>query len=105
MCRACSVDADARGWGTAWESLSADEKLAARRQQNSVIASLVGSARLTVTALPGPESYLLGTLTGQSEVISGSLHIWETAARLAGKLIDPLDPATLRAVEVNRSER
>ncbi len=41
------------------------------------------------------DSYILRSQTGKSEMFADLAALWPTAERLAGRALDPLDPATM----------
>jgi hypothetical protein len=47
-------------------------------------------------------SFLLSTLTGNSEIVEDLGHLWPVAERLSGRLCDPLAPDLLERLEAER---
>jgi hypothetical protein len=72
-----------------------------RRERTLRIAeanAILGLFGLTLEDWQGG-SYVLRGRTGRSEIVEHLAALWPTAERMAGRPLDPLDPATLERRE------
>ena len=100
MCGLCGVLGTEGDWST---SISSD--LPRRQQRLRRIAQanrILSFFRLTLEDFEGA-SYVLASPTGRREIVCDFSQLWPVAETLAGRPIDPLDPALLAWMASNPS--
>lgn len=73
----------------------------ARRQRLALGNKVLRPYGLSIADWQGA-SYVLTSRTGATEIVSGLSDLWSKAERLAGRPIDPLDPALIEALRGGR---
>ncbi len=70
-----------------------------RRQDRHARTRLVGTILshygLQVTDDLGARNYVVGNRKGAQTVVAGLAELWPAASRMAGRVLDPLDPTLL----------
>ncbi len=105
MCALCGVLGGKDHWTEPLRRegvyVSAADPAARRRERAQRIAKanvVLGLYGLTLSDWQA-DSYVLSTRTGKTEVVPDLAALWPAAGRLAGRPLDPLDPALLERRE------
>lgn len=91
MCSACGFPAAPGHWTEAGAA-DARERLRARFRRAQILQFVLGAYGLTAhdgALVPGIQ---ISTLSGDHTIARDLAEVWETAERLAGRAVDPLDP-------------
>jgi len=96
MCGLCGLFGTADHWSDALAGggLTAT---AERHHRTAVANRVLGPYSLRLAEWSG--RYVLTSRTGKGAVVEGLGALWPAAERLAGRPLDPLDPAALAALE------
>ena len=103
MCGACAVLGNAPDWVDRVvnpEGVGHSEdltRIAERQRRVGLVNLLLEPTRMKLLDL-GNNLSLRGP-TGRVEIVDGLAHVWATADRLSGQLVDPLDIEQLEAIE------
>ncbi|MEQ8344192.1 MAG: hypothetical protein RIB84_09175 [Sneathiellaceae bacterium] len=105
MCALCGVLGVEHHWsaaptGPAAQAASADpaQRRADRRHRIAAVNAVLAPARLKVAEWRGT-AYLLRSATGRTHVVDSLADLWPAAQAMAGRSLDPLDPALLDVLE------
>ncbi len=94
MCNACGNPAAPGHWTEAG-TISASDRLRARFRRADLLRSVLKPYGLTVHddgSVPGIQ---VGKLSGGQTIVPDLEQLWTEAEKLAGQMIDPLDPRYL----------
>jgi len=109
MCGLCGILGDATHWadpirpGEPAASAVAWERRRERRQRVAICNRILRHYGLSMTDWQGRQFILRGG-TGASLIVNGVGDLWQKAERLAGRTLDPLDPAFLDALDAARAD-
>lgn len=90
MCASCGFPAAPGHWTEAGAASPA-ERLRVRFRRSQVLRSVLPAYGLTAHdggQVPGIQ---IGTLSGNQSIVRNLEELWETAEKLAGRPVDPLD--------------
>ena len=98
MCGLCGMLGAEAHWadagGAADDAASSHARRRQRQQRVSRLNRVLRAYACTVSDWQG-QAYLLGTLTGKTEVIDNLAQLWPAVERLSGRPVDPLNPQLL----------
>ena len=97
MCILCHQLVGEEDWTDA--ALGAEGNRAARERRRQVVDAVVRCYGLRFRDDPVASSGVISDGKGRAEVASGLAEIWSAASRLAGRVVDPLDPVLLERLE------
>ncbi|EWY37736.1 hypothetical protein N825_09150 [Skermanella stibiiresistens SB22] len=105
MCGLCGV----LGGGPHWTdgATGVDDPSARRRERLGRVATV--NRVLAHYALRSDDwqgsAYLLSNRTGKTEIVDNLTHLWQAAERMIGRGCDPLDPALIERLGMDRLGR
>ncbi len=99
MCGLCGILGGSAHWADAVPSV---ERGATRRRERLDRVRLVNDVlrpfALRLHDWQG-SAFLLSNRTGRTEIVDDLAALWSAAARMTGRVLDPLDPALIGALE------